>query len=149
MRNKLIMPSKFREWGLKAALLLCRAVDVIDFLKAHANLARDRQALESEKEQMQHVSVADNDILTLNVGGMILCPSRSTLIQVSPHVCAPCSMCARVCKRCKGLFSCIAALYFVSGPSRTILLEHRLQGRADDACCLCTDNALTSVWYVG
>ncbi len=84
----------FREWGSKAKLLLCRAVDVTDFLKAHANLARDRQALELEKEQMQHVSVADNDVLTLNVGGTILCTHRSTLTQVSAQVCAPCcSMC--------------------------------------------------------
>lgn len=30
---------------------------------------------------MQHISVADNDILTLNVGGMTLCTNRSTLIQ--------------------------------------------------------------------
>ena len=135
----------FREWRLKAEVLLCRAVDVTDFLKAHANLARDRQALELEKEQMQHVSVAENDIVTLNVGGTILCTNRSTLTQVSAQVCAPCcSMCALVCTCCKGLFSCIAALWITSDPCRTISLEHRFQGRAYHACCLCNDNTLTS-----
>ena len=96
----------FRELRLKAELLLRRAVDVTDFLKAHANqLARDRQALELQKEQMQHVSIADGDVLTLNVGGTILRTTRSTLTQVSAWVCAPCcSMCALVCTRCKGLF---------------------------------------------
>ena len=83
----------FREWGINCNFLLRRAVDVFDLLKAHANLARDRQALEFEKEQVQHTTVAVNDILTLNVGGTILCTNRSTLTQVSAQVCEPCCHC--------------------------------------------------------
>ena len=71
---------------------------------------------------MQHLSVADNDVLTLNVGGTILCTSRFTLTQVSaPSVCpllqhvhfAGHPFSALVCTRCKVLLSCIAAVQVV------------------------------------
>ncbi len=91
--------------------MLCRAADFTDFLKVQASLAGDRQALDLEKEQLQHISVADNDILTLGVGGTAFGTNRSTLTQVSAQVFAAYAghlFFAVVCTRCN--VTCIAAL---------------------------------------
>jgi hypothetical protein len=124
----------FREWLSKADFLLCRAVDVTKLLKA-----RDRQALELQKEQVQHISVAANDILTLNVGGTLLCTNRSTLTQVSAQTC---ELCCGICD-----WICRPPMQRVLVKRTTSIqnsLEHRLYPRVYYACCLCIDSTMIS-----
>ena len=51
-------------------------------LQAEGKLKNQVAAFEQEKILMTTVPVADNDILTLNVGGTLLATKRSTLTQV-------------------------------------------------------------------
>ena len=51
-------------------------------MQAQAALTQDKEAFEREKDLMQTVPAADNDIVNLNVGGTLLSTKRSTLTQV-------------------------------------------------------------------
>lgn len=53
------------------------------FLQAEGDLRQKTVALQKEKEIMAKVPVADNDLLTLNIGGSIQVTKRSTLTQVA------------------------------------------------------------------
>ena len=46
-------------------------------------LDKQTEALAQEKQKMSAVGVADNDVLDLNVGGVLLSVKRATLTQVS------------------------------------------------------------------
>lgn len=52
-------------------------------LQAEDILRQKTEALQKEREIMAKVPVADNDLLTLNIGGSIQVTKRSTLTQVA------------------------------------------------------------------
>ena len=47
-----------------------------------SELKQQLEALQREKELMQSVAVADNDIVNLNIGGTLMSSKRLTLTQV-------------------------------------------------------------------
>lgn len=56
-------------------------------LQDQAELKQQIGLFEQEKKLMATVPVADNDVLSLNVGGTLLTTKRSTLTQVCTHAC--------------------------------------------------------------
>ena len=69
--------------GVHVKIFSFSAADTGWSLQAEGNLRQNFEALQKEKETMAKVPVADNDILTLNVGGTIVVTKRATLIQVA------------------------------------------------------------------
>ena len=63
--------------------MVCTVIDLASVLQAESDLRQKAEALQKEKAIMAKLPVADNDILTLNVGGTIFVTKRATLIQVA------------------------------------------------------------------